>query len=48
MGHASRYNGLLHLKVSHVRIFQSVLKTDGGMTTSGAHNIIAKVALRGS
>jgi hypothetical protein len=30
VGHASRSSGLLHLKGSWVRVFQSSLKTDGG------------------
>jgi hypothetical protein len=32
VGHASRSSGLLRLKVSRVRVFQSSLKTDGGAT----------------
>jgi hypothetical protein len=44
VGHASRSNGLLHVKVSLDRIFQSGLKTGGGITTGGAYGIIAKVA----
>jgi hypothetical protein len=31
-GHASRSSGLLHLKASRARVFQSSLKTGGGMT----------------
>jgi hypothetical protein len=30
VGHASRYNGLLRLNVSHARVFQSDFKTDRG------------------
>jgi hypothetical protein len=48
MGHASRSIGLLHLEVSRGRIFQSGLKTDGGVITGGARGINVDVALRGS
>jgi hypothetical protein len=46
--HASRYNDLLHLKVSRVMVFQSAFKIGGGATMCGARGIIMKVALRGS
>jgi hypothetical protein len=32
VGHASTSNGLLHLDVSQARVFQSRLKTGGGVT----------------
>jgi hypothetical protein len=44
VGHASRSDGLLHLKASHVRVFQYGLKTDGGATAGGAHGTIVNVA----
>jgi hypothetical protein len=31
-GHASRFSGLLHVKVSQARVFQSSLKNGGGTT----------------
>jgi hypothetical protein len=46
--YVSRSGSLLHLEASHVKIFQSGLKTDGLVTTSGARSIIAKVTSRGS
>jgi hypothetical protein len=42
--HASRYSGLLRLKVSQTRIFQSDLKTGGGATVGGARDIIMEIA----
>jgi hypothetical protein len=33
MGHALRSNGLLYVKASQLRVFQSGLKTDRGATT---------------
>jgi hypothetical protein len=44
MRHTSRSGGLLHLEVSHVRVFQSGLKTGGGATAGGARGTIAEVA----
>jgi hypothetical protein len=44
VGHASRSSGLLHVKASLARIFQSGLKTDGGATTGGARGTITEVA----
>jgi hypothetical protein len=41
VGHASRSSGLLHVKASLVRVFQSGLKTGGGTTTGGARGTIA-------
>jgi hypothetical protein len=43
-GHASRSSGLLHVEASLTRVFQSVLKTDGGATTDGARGTNVKVA----
>jgi hypothetical protein len=48
MGHALRSGGLLYLEASHDRGFQSGIKTGGGVTTGGAHGIIAEVASRRS
>jgi hypothetical protein len=45
VGHTSRSSGLLHVKVSRVRVFQSSLKTGGDVTTGGACIIIMGVAL---
>jgi hypothetical protein len=42
--HVSRSSGLLHVEVSLVRVFQSGLKTGGGMTTDGARGTITEVA----
>jgi hypothetical protein len=44
VGHALRSSSLLDVKASLARIFQSVLKTGGGVTTGGAHDIIAEIA----
>jgi hypothetical protein len=44
VGHASRSSGLLRVKVSLARVFQSGLKTGGDATTGGARDIITKVA----
>jgi hypothetical protein len=43
VGHTSRSGGLLHLKASHARVSQSVLKTSGGATAGGACGTITKV-----
>jgi hypothetical protein len=43
-----RSGGFLHLEVSHARVSLFDLKTGGGATTGGAHDIIAEVALSGS
>jgi hypothetical protein len=47
-GHASRSSSLLGVEVSLARVFQSVLKTGGGMMTGGARGTIAKVASEAS
>jgi hypothetical protein len=44
-GHASRFGGLLRLKASHARVFQTGLKTDGGATAGGARGTIVEVVL---
>jgi hypothetical protein len=43
-GHASRFSGLLHVEASLDRIFQSGLKTSGGVITDGACDTITEVA----
>jgi hypothetical protein len=48
MGHALRSSGLLHMKASRVRIFQSGLKTGGGTTMCGARGTIVEVASESS
>jgi hypothetical protein len=47
-GHASRSSGLLQVKASRARVFQSGLKAGRGATTDGARGIIVEVALSGS
>jgi hypothetical protein len=42
-GHASTSRGLLRVKASLVRVFQSGLKTGGGATMCGARGTIAEV-----
>jgi hypothetical protein len=44
VGHASRSSGLFGVEASLARVFQSVLKTSGDVTTGGAHGTIAEVA----
>jgi hypothetical protein len=44
VGHASRSSSLLGVEASLARVFQSGLKTGGGVTTSGAHGTIMEVA----
>jgi hypothetical protein len=48
VGHASRYSGLLCVKASLARVFQSGLKAGGGTTMGGARGIIVEVASSGS
>jgi hypothetical protein len=48
VGHASRSSGFLRIEESLGRVFQSGLKTDGGMTTGGARDTITEVALKSS
>jgi hypothetical protein len=47
-GHASRSSGLLHVEASLVRVFQSGLKADGGVTAGGVRGTIMEVASRTS
>jgi hypothetical protein len=48
VGHVSRSSGLLHVKASLARVFQSGLKTGGGAMTGGACGTIVKVASEAS
>jgi hypothetical protein len=43
VGHVSKSSGLLHVKASLARVFQSSLKTGGGATTGGPRGTIAEV-----
>jgi hypothetical protein len=43
VGHASRCSGLFCVEVSHARVFQSDLKTDGGVTAGGSRGTIVEV-----
>jgi hypothetical protein len=47
-GHASRSSSFLGVEASLARVFQSGLKTGGGMTTGGARGTIAEVASEAS
>jgi hypothetical protein len=47
-GHASRFSGLLHVKANLAMVFQSDLKTGGGMMTGGARGTIADVTSEAS
>jgi hypothetical protein len=46
--HALRSSGLLHVEASLATIFQSGLKTGGGVTTGGACGTIVEVASEAS
>jgi hypothetical protein len=48
VGHASRSSGLLRVKASLAKIFQSGLKTDGGVTAGGARGTIPEVVSEAS
>jgi hypothetical protein len=48
MGYTSRSTGLLHVKSSCARVFQSGIKTDGCAMAGGAHGTIMKVASESS
>jgi hypothetical protein len=48
VGHASRSSGLLYVEPSLTRVFQSGLKTGGGVTAGGARGTIAEVASKSS
>jgi hypothetical protein len=43
VGHVSRSSGLLRVKTSLARVFQSGLKTGGDATVGGAHGTITEV-----
>jgi hypothetical protein len=43
VGHTSRSSRLLYVEVNQARVFQSGLKTDGGVTAGGARDTIAEV-----
>jgi hypothetical protein len=47
-GHVSRSSGLLRVEASLVRVSQSGLKTDGGVTVGGACGTITKIASEAS
>jgi hypothetical protein len=42
-GHASRSSGFFHVEANLARVFQSGLKTGGGMTTGGARGTMPEV-----
>jgi hypothetical protein len=44
VGHASRSSDLLHMDASRARVFQSALKTGGGVMAGGACGTISEVA----
>jgi hypothetical protein len=44
VGRALRSSGLLHMEASLATVFQSGLKTDGGVTMGGTRGIIVEVA----
>jgi hypothetical protein len=48
VGHSSRSSGLFHMEASLVRVSQSGLKTDEGVTTGGARGTITEVASEAS
>jgi hypothetical protein len=48
VGHVSRSSGLLRVEAYLARVFQSGLKTDGGVTVGGAHGTIVEVASESS
>jgi hypothetical protein len=48
MGHVSRSSGLLGMEASLVRVFQSGLRTGGGVMTGGARGTITEVASEAS
>jgi hypothetical protein len=41
--HVSRCSGLLHVKVSRAKVYQSDIKTDGGVMTGDARVTITEV-----
>jgi hypothetical protein len=44
VGHVSRSSGLLCVETSLAMVFQSGIKTSGGVMTGGARGIIVEVA----
>jgi hypothetical protein len=48
VGHTSRSSGLLRVEASLTRVFQSGLKTGGGVTVGGARGTIAEVTSEAS
>jgi hypothetical protein len=48
VGHSSRCSGLLCVEASLARVFQSDLKTGGGVTMGGVRGTIAEVASKAS
>jgi hypothetical protein len=48
VGHASRSSSLLDVEASLARVFQSDLKTGGGVTMGGARGTIAEVTSEAS
>jgi hypothetical protein len=48
VGHALRYNGLLHVEASWARVSQSGLKTGECATAGDAHGTITDVASESS
>jgi hypothetical protein len=48
VGHTSRSSALLRVDASLARVYQSDLKTGGGVTAGGAHGTIAEVASEAS
>jgi hypothetical protein len=48
VGHGSRSSGLLHMKASLARVFQSGLKTDGCVMAGGARGTITEVVSEAS
>jgi hypothetical protein len=47
-GHASRSSDFLHVEASLTRVFQSGLKTGGGVTAGGARGTIVEVTSEAS
>jgi hypothetical protein len=48
VGHALRSSVLLHVEASLARVFQSGLKTGGGVTAGGVRGIIVEVVSESS
>jgi hypothetical protein len=47
-GHMSRSSGLLHVKISRTRVYQSGLRTSRGATAGGACGTIVEIASESS